>query len=123
MNALVDFDKPLIAAVQGAAIGGGTAMLTHCDFVYAGEGAKFAMPFVKPCPGAGVWFEFLLSGADRTSPCSGFNFVGAAFRCPREAVELGLVYASRTRSKSDGRRPAKRRGNWGRSPRGALQAF
>ena len=46
MNALVDFDKPIVAAVQGAAIGGGTTMLTHCDFVYAGESAKFRMPFI-----------------------------------------------------------------------------
>jgi enoyl-CoA hydratase/carnithine racemase len=45
MNALVDFDKPIVVAVQGAAIGGGTTMLTHCDFVYAGENAKFSMPF------------------------------------------------------------------------------
>jgi enoyl-CoA hydratase/carnithine racemase len=46
MNALVEFDKPVVVAVQGAAVGGGTTMLTHCDFVYAGESAKFHMPFV-----------------------------------------------------------------------------
>jgi enoyl-CoA hydratase/carnithine racemase len=47
MSALLDFDKPLVAAVQGAAIGGGTTMLTHCDFVYAGESARFQMPFIN----------------------------------------------------------------------------
>jgi enoyl-CoA hydratase/carnithine racemase len=46
MNALVDFDKPIVVAVQGAAIGGGTTMLMHCDFVYAGESARFRMPFI-----------------------------------------------------------------------------
>jgi enoyl-CoA hydratase/carnithine racemase len=47
MNALVNFDKPLVAAVHGAAIGGGTSMLTHCDFIYAGESTKFQTPFIN----------------------------------------------------------------------------
>jgi enoyl-CoA hydratase/carnithine racemase len=47
INAMLNFDKPLVAAVHGAAIGGGTTMLTHCDFVYAGESAKFQMPFIN----------------------------------------------------------------------------
>src|SRR5215472_4440628 len=47
MDAFVKFGKPIVAAVQGAAIGGGTTMLTHCDFVYAGESAKFQLPFIN----------------------------------------------------------------------------
>src|SRR5216683_5587481 len=47
MKALINFDKPIVAAVQGVAIGGGTTMLTHCDFVFAGENARFQMPFIN----------------------------------------------------------------------------
>jgi enoyl-CoA hydratase/carnithine racemase len=47
MSALINFDKPIVAAVHGAAIGGGATMLTHCDFVYAGENASFQLPFIN----------------------------------------------------------------------------
>jgi enoyl-CoA hydratase/carnithine racemase len=47
INAFIDFEKPIVAAVRGAAIGGGTTMLTHCDFVYASETTKFQMPFIN----------------------------------------------------------------------------
>jgi enoyl-CoA hydratase/carnithine racemase len=47
MEALVNFDKPIVVAVQGAAIGGGTTMLTHCDFIYAAESTEFQMPFIN----------------------------------------------------------------------------
>src|SRR5215471_21828107 len=47
MDAFIAFDKPIVVAVQGAAIGSGTTMLTHCDFVYAGENAKFQTPFIN----------------------------------------------------------------------------
>jgi enoyl-CoA hydratase/carnithine racemase len=46
-DALIAFSKPIVAAVHGAAVGGGTTMLTHCDFVYAAETARFQTPFIN----------------------------------------------------------------------------
>jgi enoyl-CoA hydratase/carnithine racemase len=44
-RAIIDFDKPLIAAAKGVAVGGGATMLYHCDVVYVGESLRLRMPF------------------------------------------------------------------------------
>jgi enoyl-CoA hydratase/carnithine racemase len=47
IQAIAAFDKPIVAAVQGLAVGLGTTMLFHCDLVYAAPDARFIMPFVN----------------------------------------------------------------------------
>ena len=46
LHALAYCERPLVAAVDGLAIGVGTTMLLHCDYVVASRGSRFATPFV-----------------------------------------------------------------------------
>ena len=92
MRALLECDKPVVAAVTGAAIGIGTTLLLHCDLVYVSDEARLAMPFV----GLGLVPEFASSlllpqriGMARAAEklLLGDPFSGA------DAVELGLANA------------------------------
>ncbi len=47
MNAVVDCAKPIVAAVNGVAVGIGTTLLLHCDFVIATPESRFQLPFVN----------------------------------------------------------------------------
>jgi enoyl-CoA hydratase/carnithine racemase len=47
LDALGAFDKPLVAAVKGPAVGIGFTMLAHCDLVVVGEGARMRVPFAE----------------------------------------------------------------------------
>ncbi len=92
MRALLDCDKPVVAAVTGAAIGIGTTLLLHCDFVYVSDEARLAMPFV----GLGLVPEFAsslvvpqLMGNRRAAEKL---LLGDPFT-PEQAVECGIANA------------------------------
>jgi enoyl-CoA hydratase/carnithine racemase len=90
MGALLEFDKPLVAAVQGAAIGGGTTMLLHCDFVYAGESAKFQMPFINLALVPEFGSSCAISARIGHLRAAELILLGSPFDGKR-AAELGLV--------------------------------
>ncbi len=89
---LTSFDKPIVAAVHGLAIGGGTTLLLHCDFVYAAEGTRFQLPFARLglVPEFGSSYLLPLNAGMRLA--SQLVLLGEPFD-PETALRAGLVTA------------------------------
>jgi len=90
LASLLEFPKPLIAAVKGNAIGVGTTMLLHCDIVIAAPNTNFSMPFTSlglvPEAGSSKLFPELV-GYQRAAR---IFMTGDSFSAD-EAREMGLV--------------------------------
>jgi enoyl-CoA hydratase/carnithine racemase len=90
MRALINFDKPIVAAVHGVAIGGGTTMLAHCDCVYAGDGATFQLPFINLALVPEFGSSYLFPSRFGYVRAAELILLGQPFNASR-AAELGLV--------------------------------
>lgn len=88
--ALLNLDKPLIAVVKGAVIGGGTTLLTYCDFVYAGESSKFQLPFVNLALVPEFGSSYSLPARAGYIAAAELFLTGQSFDAKR-ATEIGLV--------------------------------
>jgi enoyl-CoA hydratase/carnithine racemase len=92
MRALIGCEKPVVAAVTGAAIGIGTTMLLHCDLIYVSDEARLAMPFTSlglvPEFASSLIVPQLLGHAKAAEKL----LLGDPFS-PQDAVDLGLANA------------------------------
>jgi len=90
LGSLLEFPKPLLAAVNGNAIGVGTTMLLHCDVVVAAPTANFSMPFTSlglvPEAGSTKLFPELV-GYQRAAK---IFMTGESFGA-QAALEMGLI--------------------------------
>ena len=87
---LATYEKPLVAAINGAAVGLGTTMLLHCDLVYASDTARLITPFVSLGLVPEAASSLLLPQRVGAAVAAEMLLLGAPLGAER-ARELGLV--------------------------------
>lgn len=92
LKTLAAYPKPVIAAVEGFAIGIGTTLLLHCDLAYAGRSTQFRLPFISLglCPeGASSYLLPRVAGAKRAAE---LLMLGEPFTA-QTAADAGIINA------------------------------
>ncbi|KAF0166183.1 MAG: enoyl-CoA hydratase/isomerase [Rhodocyclaceae bacterium] len=92
INGFARLQKPFVAAVEGVAVGVGTTMLLHCDLVYAGATARFALPFANLGLTPEAASSLLLPLRAGHARAAEMLMLGEAFSAQR-ALEVGIVNA------------------------------
>ena len=92
IRALALCETPLVAAVEGVAVGVGTTMLLHCDLVYAAPDARFRMPFVDLGLVPEAASSLLVPRRFGLAKATELLMLGEAFGA-EEALRLGLLNA------------------------------
>jgi enoyl-CoA hydratase/carnithine racemase len=90
LRALAKNQVPIVAAVHGNAVGIGTTMLFHCDFVIAEEGTRFLMPFVDLGLVPEAASSLILPRLAGRRRAARYLLLGEPFG-PQEALDFGLV--------------------------------
>ena len=90
LRALAKNQVPIVAAVHGNAVGIGTTMLFHCDFVLAEEGSRFVMPFVDLGLVPEAASSLILPRLAGRRRAARYLLLGEPFGA-EEALDIGLV--------------------------------
>ena len=90
LRAISTYPKPIVAGVTGPAIGIGTTLLLHCDLVYAGESARFQLPFVNLALVPEAASTLLLPAMIGYARAAQWLLLGEAFAAS-EARDYGIV--------------------------------
>jgi enoyl-CoA hydratase/carnithine racemase len=92
LKAISNAKTPIVAAVNGTAVGVGVTMLLHCDFVYVSKDATLALPFVNLglVPEAAV--SLLLPRLAGHQRAAELLMLGEPFT-PQTALDIGLANA------------------------------